>query len=74
LNFSGTILPDTDYYQLLLDGCTKTAGVPILTAERLIPFKAKAWLDLTEKNESGQHIDSRNITKHKNDVYRLSYF
>jgi len=22
---------------------------------------------------AGQHIDSRNITKHKNDVYRLSY-
>jgi len=67
------ILLDADYYQLLLDGRTKIAGVPILTAERLIPFKAKAWLDLTEKNESGQHIDTRDITKHKNDVYRLSY-
>jgi len=67
------ILLDTDYYQLLLDGRTRVAGVPILTAERFIPFKAKAWLDLTEKNDSGQHIDSRDITKHKNDVYRLSY-
>lgn len=38
----------------------------------LIPFKAKAWLDLTERKEQGEHVDSKNIRKHKNDVFRLS--
>ena len=35
----------------------------------MIPFKAKAWLDLKER---GNHVDSRDIKKHKNDVIRLS--
>lgn len=35
----------------------------------MIPFKAKAWLDLKER---GNHVDSRDIKKHKNDIIRLS--
>ena len=38
----------------------------------LIPFKAKAWLDLTDRKTSGEHVDSKNIKKHKNDVFRLT--
>lgn len=38
----------------------------------LILFKAKAWLDLTRRKEGGGQIDSKNIRKHKNDVFRLS--
>lgn len=38
----------------------------------MIPFKAKAWLDLKERNERGNHVDSRDIKKYKNDVIRLS--
>ena len=38
----------------------------------MIPFKAKAWLDLKERKERGNHVDSRDIKKHKNDVIRLS--
>ena len=38
----------------------------------LIPFKAKAWLDLTERKLNGEQIDSKNIKKHKNDVFRLA--
>ena len=44
----------------------------MLDAAYLIPFKAKAWLDLTQKKASGQSVDSKNIRKHKNDVFRLS--
>lgn len=67
------ILLNTDYYKLLLDERTRISGIPILTVEALILFKAKAWLDLTDKDNSGQHVDSRDINKHKNDVYRLSF-
>lgn len=38
----------------------------------LIPFKAKAWLDLKERKSSGEQVDSKNIKKHKNDVFRLA--
>ena len=38
----------------------------------LIPCKAKAWLDLTERKLNGEQIDSKNIKKHKNDVFRLA--
>lgn len=31
----------------------------------------KAWLDLTERKQIGEQIDSYSIKKHKNDVIRL---
>jgi hypothetical protein len=39
-------------------------------ASRLIALKARAWLDLTERAERGEQIDSKTIKKHKNDVFR----
>ena len=66
------ILMDTDYYQFLREGKIVLNDIPVLDAAHLIPFKAKAWLDLTERNQNGEHVDSKNIRKHKNDVFRLS--
>ena len=66
------ILMDTDYYQFLREGKFVLNDIPVLDAAHLIPFKAKAWLDLTERNQNGEHVDSKNIRKHKNDVFRLS--
>lgn len=66
------ILMDTDYYQFLREGKVVLNDIPVLDAAHLIPFKAKAWLDLTERNQNGEHVDSKNIRKHKNDVFRLS--
>jgi len=43
-----------------------------LDALYLIPFKAKAWLDLSDLRSKGEHVDSKNIRKHKNDVFRLT--
>ena len=47
-------------------------GITVLAADYLIPFKAKTWLDLTKHKVLGQHIDDKNIKKHKNDVFRLT--
>ncbi len=47
-------------------------GIPVLNATCLIPFKAKAWIDLSERKAKGEHVDSKNIRKHKNDVFRLT--
>jgi len=66
------ILLDDDYYRLIQSGITKIDGINVLDAAYLIPFKAKAWLDLTEKKAAGKPVDSKDIRKHKNDVFRLS--
>ena len=34
--------------------------------------EAKAWLDLKERKSNGEQVDSKNIKKHKNDVFRLA--
>ena len=44
----------------------------ILGAPYLIPFKMKAWLDLSERKASGAPVDSKDIRKHRNDVFRLT--
>ena len=66
------ILLNNDYYQLLLSGKTVVAELPVLPHTHLVLFKAKAWLDLTERKLSGQQIDEKDIRKHKNDVARLA--
>ena len=65
-------LSDDAYYQFLRKGKTIIDGIPILDAMHLIPFKAKAWLDLRQRKDAGAKVDSKNIRKHKNDVIRLS--
>lgn len=66
------ILLDDDYYEFLKQGKVTIDGITILNAEYLIPFKAKAWIDLTTRKLAGEHVDSKNIKKHKNDVFRLT--
>ena len=46
--------------------------MPVLSAEFILPFKAKAWLDLTQRKQAGDGVDSKVIKKHRNDVFRLS--
>ena len=38
----------------------------------LIPLKAKAWLDLSDRKEKGEAVDSKVVIKHRNDVVRVS--
>ena len=47
-------------------------GVTVLDTPYLIPFKAKAWMGLSDRKAAGGQVDSRNIRKHKNDVFRLT--
>ena len=66
------ILLDDDYYEFLKQGKVTVEGVTVLDAAYLIPFKAKAWIDLIDRKAAGEHVDSKNIKKHKNDVFRLT--
>ncbi len=66
------ILLDTDYYGFLHANKDRLEGLSIVNAGGLIPLKAKAWLDLTERKNKGERVDSRDITKHRSDILRLS--
>lgn len=66
------ILLDDAYYALIRDHQHVCNGLRFVTATALIPLKANAWLDLTARLQSGEDIDSRDIHKHRNDVFRLA--
>ena len=65
------ILLNEDYYRILLEGRQVVNGLPVLRPEYLILFKAKAYLDLKAKKESGKEIHSSEYKKHKKDVLRI---
>jgi hypothetical protein len=65
------ILLDDDYYAFLRSGKIVIDGVTVLGPAYLIPFKAKAWLDLSMRKKMGEPVDSKNIRKHKNDVHEF---
>jgi hypothetical protein len=65
------ILLDEGYYQFLHVGKRDMDGVSVLDPEYIIPLKARAWLDLTARKKNGDRVSSRDIKKHKNDVFRL---
>ena len=44
----------------------------VLIVEALVLFKIKAWLDLSNRKSQGENIDTSDIKKHKNDIFRLS--
>ena len=60
-----------DYYEFMMSGRKVVNGVGVLGAEHLIPFKMRAWLDLCRRKSVGEHVNSADIKKHKNDVFRL---
>lgn len=66
------ILLDDDYYKVLLDGKVIANNLSVLRPEYLILFKAKAFLDLKKRKESGENVDSNDIKKHKKDILRIS--
>ena len=65
------ILLDGDYYQFLHQNKTVIDSIAVVTGECLIPLKAKAWLDMSKRREAGEAVDSKEIRKHKNDIFRL---
>lgn len=65
------ILLDEDYYAFLKAMVRDAGGIPVLDEAAIIPFKARAWLDLTRQRDAGGSVDERNIRKHRNDVARL---
>lgn len=65
------ILLDEDYYHFIHSGKLAIDGLSILSAGHLIPIKARAHIDLTNRKKNGESIDDRDIRKHRNDIFRL---
>lgn len=66
------ILLDEQYYGFIREHKRMVDGLSIAGAECLIPLKARAFTDLHNEKETGKAIDSRDIKKHRNDIYRLA--
>ena len=62
---------DDDYHQWILKGRVELENVSLLDAEHLLPLKALAWLNLSERKANGEEIDSKKINKHRKDIFRL---
>jgi hypothetical protein len=65
------ILMDEAYYRFVMERRVVIDGLAIVRAEALIPLKACAFVDLSDRKTGGEPVDSRNIKKHKNDIFRL---
>ena len=65
------ILLNEDFYNFMLQGRRTIRGASVLGAEHLIPFKMYAWLDLKDRKTRGEHVNERDLKKHKHDVFRL---
>lgn len=65
------ILMDEAYYRLIHDNKIMQEGVMTIGAPHLVPLKARAWLDMIERRNSGLQVDDKEMKKHRNDIVRL---
>lgn len=65
------ILLDEGYYNFIHSYKIDIGGIPTIPPEIIVPLKAKAWLDFINRRDAGKTVDSNDIKKHKNDVFRL---
>ncbi|MDR7335851.1 MAG: hypothetical protein ACT6S0_04075 [Roseateles sp.] len=72
LSSLSAILLDDEFYAFILDDRTVRDGLVWVNETRLIPLKAAAWVDMTDRRRQGAQIDSDSIRKHGLDILRLS--
>lgn len=66
------ILLDDDYYDFVQEGTRADGGLSVLAQEYIVPLKARAWIDLTDRHERGEAVSRDDVKKHRNDIIRLS--
>lgn len=71
LSSLSAILLNGEYYEFLHAHKQDLEGLTIIDAIGLIPFKAKAWMDNTDRKAAGQKVRSWDIKKHRGDIPRL---
>ena len=71
LSSLSAIVLERPYYDFLHLGIREIDGLPIVDTEHLIPLKARAFMNLFDQKARGAGVQSRDIRKHRNDVFRL---
>lgn len=71
LSSLSAILMDDDYYSYTLDHSISVDGIHLARPEALICLKAKAFVEMLERENNLGNVDSRDIEKHKKDIFRL---
>ena len=71
LSSLSAILLDDGYYSLIQLGTVDIGGLSVVKPEYLIPLKIRAWMDLKQRKEDGERVNSTDVKKHRNDVFRL---
>ena len=66
------ILLDNDYFEALQNMRRIIDDVSLIDEKILIPFKARAFLDLAGRKANGEAVDARHLRKHRADVFRLT--
>ena len=64
------IIMDDDFYHFTIKNSVLTDGIRHASPIALIALKAKAYLNLLAEKESGHHVNTRNIKKHRSDVMK----
>lgn len=72
LSSLSAILLDEEYYNYTREHSTLTDDVHHANPEALICLKAFAYLSNKALKEEGKNISSKNVSKHKHDVFRLT--
>jgi len=72
LSSLSAILMSDDYYDYLKEHSATENEIHLANLEALICLKAKAFLEISERIAAGGKEDSKNIKKHKNDVFKLA--
>lgn len=62
---------DDDYYAFTIEHSRNIEDIHIASPEALICLKAKAYTEMLDRRAQGEQVDSRDIEKHKKDVFRL---
>ena len=65
------ILLENAYFEALQKARRVIDNVSLIDERILIPFKARAFLDLSGRNAHGASVDARHVRKHRADVFRL---
>ena len=66
------ILLDDEYYKFALSNAEVLNGLHIANEYALICLKVRAFINNSKRKIEGQDVKSEDITKHKNDVIRLT--
>lgn len=72
LSSLSAILLDDDFYHYMLEHSVMDNGLRLANIEALISLKAKAYLEIAERIANGSKEDSKQLRKHKGDVFRLA--